>query len=60
MAALTLIESWEQLLAIAPAFLLAWISWAVFEGPILKLKARFTYEPAQQPVVAATRGAASS
>jgi peptidoglycan/LPS O-acetylase OafA/YrhL len=30
-------------LAIAPAFLLARISWAVFEGPILRLKEKFPY-----------------
>jgi peptidoglycan/LPS O-acetylase OafA/YrhL len=37
----------EQLLfygaATAPAFALAWLSWRVFEAPILKLKARFPY-----------------
>jgi peptidoglycan/LPS O-acetylase OafA/YrhL len=47
-------------LAIAPAFLLARLSWAIFEGPILKLKARFTYEAAQQPAVTATPSRASS
>lgn len=35
------------LLAIAPAFLLARISWAVFEEPILRLKAKFPYQPAR-------------
>jgi peptidoglycan/LPS O-acetylase OafA/YrhL len=30
-------------LATAPAFALAWLSWHVFEAPILKLKARFPY-----------------
>ena len=30
--------------ATAPAFALAWLSWRVFEGPILRLKARFPYE----------------
>jgi peptidoglycan/LPS O-acetylase OafA/YrhL len=40
--------------ATAPAFLLARVSWAVFEGPILRLKERFTYEPAQAPQVTAT------
>jgi peptidoglycan/LPS O-acetylase OafA/YrhL len=29
--------------ATAPAFALAWISWKVFEAPILSLKARFPY-----------------
>lgn len=29
--------------AIAPAFALAWLSWRVFEAPILRLKARFSY-----------------
>jgi peptidoglycan/LPS O-acetylase OafA/YrhL len=29
--------------ATAPAFALAWLSWHVFEGPILKLKAKFPY-----------------
>jgi len=29
--------------AIAPAFLLARLSWTVFEAPILRLKARFPY-----------------
>ena len=29
--------------ATAPAFALAWISWRVFEAPILSLKARFPY-----------------
>jgi peptidoglycan/LPS O-acetylase OafA/YrhL len=29
--------------ATAPAFALAWISWRVFEAPILRLKARFPY-----------------
>jgi peptidoglycan/LPS O-acetylase OafA/YrhL len=31
------------LAATAPAFALAWISWRVFEGPILRLKERFPY-----------------
>jgi peptidoglycan/LPS O-acetylase OafA/YrhL len=30
-------------LATAPTFGLAWLSWRVFESPILKLKARFPY-----------------
>ena len=29
--------------ATAPAFALAWLSWRLFEGPILRLKARFPY-----------------
>src|SRR5688572_17146215 len=29
--------------ATAPAFALAWLSWRVFEAPILRLKARFPY-----------------
>jgi peptidoglycan/LPS O-acetylase OafA/YrhL len=29
--------------ATAPAFALAWLSWRFFEGPILRLKARFSY-----------------
>jgi peptidoglycan/LPS O-acetylase OafA/YrhL len=29
--------------ATAPSFALAWVSWHVFEGPILRLKARFPY-----------------
>jgi peptidoglycan/LPS O-acetylase OafA/YrhL len=29
--------------ASAPAFALAWLSWRLFEGPILRLKARFPY-----------------
>lgn len=29
--------------ATAPAFAIAWTSWRVFEGPILRLKARFPY-----------------
>jgi peptidoglycan/LPS O-acetylase OafA/YrhL len=41
-------------LAVAPAFLLARLSWAVFEGPILRLKSKFPYEPAAQPAVTAT------
>ena len=28
---------------IAPSFALAWVSWRVFEAPILALKARFPY-----------------
>lgn len=43
--------------ATAPAFALAWLSWRVFEGPILTLKARFPYEPSQQPAVTATPSA---
>ena len=31
-------------LATAPAFAIAWISWRVFESPILRLKRRFPYE----------------
>ena len=30
-------------MAIAPAFLLAWLSWKIFEAPILRLKERFPY-----------------
>jgi peptidoglycan/LPS O-acetylase OafA/YrhL len=30
-------------MATAPAFLLAWISWRVFESPVLELKSRFPY-----------------
>jgi peptidoglycan/LPS O-acetylase OafA/YrhL len=30
-------------IATAPAFALAWLSWRLFEGPILRLKARFPY-----------------
>jgi peptidoglycan/LPS O-acetylase OafA/YrhL len=30
-------------LATLPAFALAWLSWRVFEAPILKLKSRFPY-----------------
>jgi peptidoglycan/LPS O-acetylase OafA/YrhL len=33
-------------LATAPAFALAWLSWRLFEAPILKLKARFPYSRA--------------
>ena len=29
--------------ATAPAFALAWLSWRLFEAPILRLKARFPY-----------------
>jgi peptidoglycan/LPS O-acetylase OafA/YrhL len=29
--------------AVIPAFAIAWLSWRVFEAPILKLKARFPY-----------------
>ena len=29
--------------AAAPAFALAWLSWRLFEAPILSLKARFPY-----------------
>jgi peptidoglycan/LPS O-acetylase OafA/YrhL len=32
------------LLATAPTFALAWLSWRAFEAPILKLKARFPYQ----------------
>jgi peptidoglycan/LPS O-acetylase OafA/YrhL len=32
--------------ATAPAFALAWLSWRLFEAPILRLKARFQYSPA--------------
>jgi peptidoglycan/LPS O-acetylase OafA/YrhL len=32
--------------AAAPAFALAWLSWRFFEAPILRLKARFPYQPA--------------
>ena len=32
--------------AAAPAFALAWLSWRLFESPILRLKARFPYERA--------------
>ena len=32
--------------AAAPAFALAWLSWRVFEAPILRLKARFPYSRA--------------
>ena len=35
--------------AAAPAFALAWLSWRVFEGPILKLKSRFPYTRASAP-----------
>lgn len=31
--------------ATVPAFALAWLSWRVFEEPILRLKARFPYSP---------------
>lgn len=41
-------------ISIAPALLLARLSWAFFEGPILRLKAKFPYEPSQQPAVTAT------
>ena len=41
-------------LAIAPCFLLARLSWTFFEGPILRLKEKFPYEPSQQPAVTAT------
>ena len=40
--------------ATAPAFALARLSWAVFEGPILRLKVKFPYEPSQQPAITAT------
>ena len=30
-------------MAMAPAFLLAWLSWKMFEAPILKLKEKFPY-----------------
>ena len=33
-------------LATAPTFALAWLSWHGFEAPILKLKSRFPYEAA--------------
>lgn len=33
-------------LAAAPAFALAWLSWRLFEAPILRLKARFPYSRA--------------
>jgi peptidoglycan/LPS O-acetylase OafA/YrhL len=29
--------------ATVPAFAIAWVSWRVFEAPILKLKSRFPY-----------------
>ena len=32
--------------AAAPAFALAWLSWRLFEAPILRLKARFPYQRA--------------
>jgi len=35
--------------ATAPAFALAWLSWQLFESPILKLKARFSYQPPARP-----------
>ena len=47
-------------LATAPAFLLARLSWTFFEGPILRLKEKFPYEPSQQPAVTATPSEASS
>lgn len=47
-------------LATAPAFLLARVSWSFFEGPILRLKEKFPYEPSQQPAVTATPSEASS
>ena len=47
-------------LAIAPCYLLARLSWAYFEGPILKLKDRFPYETSQQPAVTATPNTAPS
>lgn len=47
-------------LAAAPAFLLARLSWMFFEGPILRLKEKFPYEAAQQPQVTATPESASS
>jgi peptidoglycan/LPS O-acetylase OafA/YrhL len=31
------------LLASAPTFALAWLSWRLFEAPILRLKSRFPY-----------------
>jgi peptidoglycan/LPS O-acetylase OafA/YrhL len=37
-----------------PTFAIAWVSWAVFEGPILKLKERFSYEPSERPMISAT------
>jgi peptidoglycan/LPS O-acetylase OafA/YrhL len=33
-------------LATAPTFALAWLSWRLFEAPILRLKARFPYQSA--------------
>jgi len=41
-------------LAIAPCYALAMLSWKVFEGPILRLKEKFPYEPAERPRVSAT------
>ena len=53
-AALTIAPWIAQLLFYAavttPAFAIAWLSWRLFEAPILKLKSRFPYGHASAPV----------
>ena len=39
------------LVAVAVAFMMAWVSWRVLESPILTLKRHFPYEPAPRSVL---------
>ncbi len=39
-------QSWLEFpIAVAAAYLVAWLSWRLFESPILRLKSRFAYTP---------------
>lgn len=49
-------ESWLTFpIAVAAAYLVAWLSWRLFESPILRLKRHFVYSSPGTPLLAAAR-----